>query len=84
MPKGGFGNLIALPLQKFSREQGNSVFFDDNLHPYEDQWSYFARIEKITSDELAAKVKETTAKGGMRVLYWLKEGWELSSSKKKG
>lgn len=27
MPKGGFGNLIALPLQKRPREQGNSVFF---------------------------------------------------------
>ena len=60
MPKGGFGNLIALPLQKFPREQGNSVFLDDNLHPHEDQWSYLANIEKITSDELAAKVKETT------------------------
>jgi hypothetical protein len=32
MPKGGFGNLIALPLQKRPRELGNSVFgegFDD-------------------------------------------------------
>ena len=26
MPKGGFGNLIALPLQKAPREKGNSVF----------------------------------------------------------
>jgi len=26
MPKGGFGNLIALPLQKASRERGGSVF----------------------------------------------------------
>ncbi len=60
MPKGGFGNLIALPLQKFPREQGNSVFLDDNLHPHEDQWSYLASIEKTTPDELAIKVKETT------------------------
>ncbi len=28
MPKGGFGNLIALPLQKIPREKGNSVFCD--------------------------------------------------------
>ena len=60
MPKGGFGNLIALPLQKFPREQGNSVFLNDNLHPYEDQWSCLASIEKITSEELSIKVKETT------------------------
>ena len=60
MPKGGFGNLIALPLQKFPREKGNSVFLDDNLHPYEDQWSYLASIKKVTSDELAVKVRETT------------------------
>ncbi len=31
LPKGGFGNLIALPLQKGPREQGNSVFVDDRF-----------------------------------------------------
>jgi hypothetical protein len=38
MPKGGFGNLIALPLQHGPRESGNSVFVDDELRPYHDQW----------------------------------------------
>ena len=38
MPKGGFGNLIALPLQKASRDQGNSVFLDERLEPFADQW----------------------------------------------
>ena len=33
MPKGGFGNLIALPLQHGPREDGNSVFVDDLLRP---------------------------------------------------
>ena len=36
MPIGGFGNLIALPLQRRARELGNSVFIDDDLRPYED------------------------------------------------
>jgi hypothetical protein len=36
MPAGGFGNLIALPLQSESRQHGNSVFVDDDLRPYED------------------------------------------------
>jgi hypothetical protein len=30
MPKGGFGNLIALPLQAVPRKAGNSVFIDSN------------------------------------------------------
>ena len=29
MPKGGYGNLIALPLQRQAVENGNSVFVDD-------------------------------------------------------
>ena len=44
LPKGGFGNLIALPLQKASREEGNSVFLDENFNPYEDQWGFLAGI----------------------------------------
>jgi len=38
MPKGGFGNLIALPLQKEARQRGCSVFVDNDLKPYPDQW----------------------------------------------
>jgi hypothetical protein len=34
MPIGGFGNLIALPLQNFARKDGNSVFLDPDLRPY--------------------------------------------------
>jgi hypothetical protein len=37
MPKGGFGNLIALPLQKKSRENGCNVFVDNDFKPYSDQ-----------------------------------------------
>jgi len=37
MPIGGFGNLIAPPLQRRAREKGNSVFIDRDLRPYEDQ-----------------------------------------------
>jgi hypothetical protein len=40
MPKGGFGNLIALPLQKWPRESGCSVFVDADLRPYPDQWGF--------------------------------------------
>jgi superfamily II DNA or RNA helicase len=49
MPRGGFGNLIALPLQHGPRALGNSVFLDDQLLPYPDnlQWSYLASLPRI-------------------------------------
>lgn len=47
LPKGGFGNLIALPLQRGPRIQGNSVFIDESFIPYEDQWGYLGQIRKI-------------------------------------
>ena len=37
LPRGGFGNLIALPLQKTAREKGNTVFLDEGAQPFEDQ-----------------------------------------------
>ncbi|MDD2661078.1 MAG: DEAD/DEAH box helicase family protein [Methylococcales bacterium] len=52
LPKGGFGNLIALPLQKKPREQGKSVFVDDNFVGYADQWAYLSTIKRITLNEL--------------------------------
>ncbi len=33
LPEGGFGNLIALPLQGGPRKHGNSVFLDDDFAP---------------------------------------------------
>jgi len=47
MPKGGFGNLIALPLQKRARAQQNSVFVDADLTPYDDQWTYLANLQRM-------------------------------------
>ncbi|MDP3916116.1 MAG: DEAD/DEAH box helicase family protein [Bacteroidota bacterium] len=52
MPKGGFGNLIALPLQKVARKNGNSVFIDDRFQPYEDQWALLASIKKLTESDI--------------------------------
>ena len=47
LPKGGFGNLIALPLQAEPRKIDNSVFVNDDWVPYEDQWAYLSSIKKI-------------------------------------
>ncbi|WP_320415655.1 TOTE conflict system archaeo-eukaryotic primase domain-containing protein [Candidatus Contubernalis alkalaceticus] len=52
MPKGGLGNLIALPLQKTARKENNSVFIDEHFGPYNDQWKFLAEIKKITGEEV--------------------------------
>jgi superfamily II DNA or RNA helicase len=54
MPKGGLGNLIALPLQKHPREQGRSVFVDEELVPHPDQWAYLLKAERIPPSLMAA------------------------------
>lgn len=49
MPKGGFGNLIALPLQKEARVKGGSLFVDINFKPYDDQWEFLFSIKRIST-----------------------------------
>ncbi|MBQ4109909.1 MAG: DEAD/DEAH box helicase family protein [Clostridia bacterium] len=48
MPNGGFGNLIALPLQGQARKNDNSVFVDRSFRAYSDQWEYLSSIQKIS------------------------------------
>ena len=52
MPKGGFGNLIALPLQKWPRESGCSVFVDIEMQPYPDQWGFLASIHPMAAHDI--------------------------------
>ena len=52
MPKGGFGNLIALPLQKQPREKGRSLFVDDSFEPYSDQWTFLASLGTLAIKKL--------------------------------
>jgi superfamily II DNA or RNA helicase len=63
LPKGGFGGLIALPLQKAPREQGNSVFVDENLGVYPDQWHYLCGIKKYTLEEIESFIRRLSRFG---------------------
>lgn len=58
MPKGGFGNLIALPLQKTARENKNSEFIDEYFQSYCDQWAYLSTIQKISENRLDDLISE--------------------------
>jgi superfamily II DNA or RNA helicase len=58
MPKGGFGNLIALPLQKSAREDKNSEFIDEKFQSYSDQWAFLSDIQKISENRLGDLISE--------------------------
>ncbi len=52
IPAGGFGNLIALPLQKQARALGNSTFVDHNFDVFADQWNALQQIQLMSSTEV--------------------------------
>jgi len=63
LPKAGFGNLIALPLQKTARENGNSLFVDETLLPYADQWAFLNGIERLPPAKLDQVVRAAEGRG---------------------
>ena len=52
LPNGGFGNLIALPLQYHPRQEGNTVFLDDSLEPFPDQWRFLMSLVPIPVEKV--------------------------------
>lgn len=66
MPKGGFGNLIALPLQKKPREHGFTVFVDSDLRPHPDQWEFLASIQPMSPPDIEPTIVQAT--GGVHPL----------------
>ena len=90
MPKGGFGNLIALPLQKRPRDQGNTVFLDELFQPYTDQWRFLESIERIAAGRLANIIHEIAPRGnpvGVHLSLADDDGgeapWDWSPSRKR-
>lgn len=66
MPKGGFGNLIALPLQKTPRDGGASVFVNDALEPCADQWAFLASVQLMAPHDIEPTILRAT--GGLHPL----------------
>ena len=60
IPKGGFGNLIALPFQADPIKKGNSLFVDSNFDIYPDQWSFLRSIKPLT-EEFVRTIEEQAA-----------------------
>jgi hypothetical protein len=63
LPNGGFGNLIALPLQYHPRQEGNTVFMDDSLEPFPDQWAFLSSLVPIPAEKVESIAMEATTRG---------------------
>ena len=90
LPTGGFGNLIALPLQPAAAEQGNTLFLNEEWEPYADQWEYLASVERRTPAAFEILAREAEKSGGIlgvRALHQATdaqaddEPWELVPSR---
>ena len=69
MPRGGFGNLIALPLQHGPRAKDNTVFVDEAFDPFPDQWAYLSGVQRIpasTVERVAADAQRSGEVLGVR------------------
>jgi superfamily II DNA or RNA helicase/very-short-patch-repair endonuclease len=63
MPQGGFGNLIALPLQRAARKQDHTVFLDGALVPWADQWAFLSSLRKIGRPQIEQIVEDAERRG---------------------
>jgi len=63
LPKGGFGNLIALPLQNKPRKKGNSLFLDKGFVPYFDQWEFLSSVRRMNRSEVETLVDIAVRRG---------------------
>ena len=90
MPKGGFGNLIALPLQWVPRQSRNSEFVDEGLTAYPNQWKLLGSVQRMAADQVDWIVVQAARQGtvlGVRVVEPdpddpENEPWSLPPSKK--
>lgn len=79
MPEGGFGNLIALPLQGKARKDGNSIFVDEEFLLYEDQWAYLNCVQKLSADRVENLVGKLCKNGDLGTLVsdYDDKPWEM-------
>lgn len=55
LPKAGFGNLIALPLDGACVTGGTTVFLDPTtMRPWPDQWAFLSSVARLAPDAVAA------------------------------
>ncbi len=64
MPQGGFGNLIALPLQKGRAQTGQHASSSMSAFvPWADQWAFLASVRKIGRPQVEGIVEDAERRG---------------------
>ncbi len=85
LPEGGFGNLIALPLQKEARLSGNSSFVNADLNVIQDQWNHLAQMELIshkTLNKLLTQVSPNPVLFEEQEVIEKRPPWEITAKAK--
>ncbi len=85
LPEGGFGNLIALPLQREARLSGNSSFVDADLNVVHDQWQHLAQLKAIPHQALSkllAKISPNSTLFGEQEVVETRPPWEVTAKAK--
>ena len=85
MPKGGLGNLIALPLQKSAREKSNSEFVDEQFESYIDQWKFLSSTQRISEnrlEDLISVLSNGNELGNLKIDEEEEKPWETQPPKK--
>ncbi len=92
LPRKGYGNLIALPLQKGPLANGNSAFVDENMVPYSDQWGLLQAVKKMSASHVHQTVEEAARQNSLMCVDQPNEKeeddekidpWALPASRKK-
>ena len=73
---GGFGNLIALPLQFEARKAKNTEFLDDNLEPIGDPWGYLASLPRVPPSVVESIAEEAAKHGKVLGVCFIDEAAE--------
>ena len=81
LPHGGFGNLIALPLQKHPRGDGNSVFLDEQGAPHRDQWAFLSTVQRISLNRTAHRARASGRDRTRRRSTWTRS-WRSPSARR--
>lgn len=80
LPKGGLGNLIALPLQGQALREGNSAFIDEHWNAYPDQWGVLQSKKKLSREFIEDKIKAWTEKNPCIAADCDEKPWEKTKN----
>ncbi len=58
--------MIALPLQKVPRENGNSCFINESFEVLPDQWAYLSSVRRLYKYEVDLLLKEYLPKSNFK------------------